>query len=215
MSKNPFIGLYEKYGWQYKCDGVGDTFTEQLAFKIAGETSFLLLITYPALKFWQAVQDTISVGTKLVADQEYALRSLAQRKKELCGTIVGQTEGIIETLKGYITPARVSSKGVNDMCYGLEKEEIEIKKKLNDLVREQITGVLSYLKDWYISLYKEGTLVVGAAGAGVGGIIKTIQEYRHKLVCLFAAMWQSLWQKISQTQYACKLEDSKLPEYKF
>ena len=215
MSKNPFIGLYEKYGWQYKCDGVGDTFTEQLAFKLAGETCFLLLISPLALKFWQAVQFSVETGTKLVRSQEYALSSLAQRKKELCGTIVGQTEGIIETLKGYITPARVIDERVNDECYRIEKSEIEIKKNLNNMVREQITGVLSYLQDWWSALYREGPVGVGKTGAGMLGIVATIQEYRHKLVCLFAAMWQSIWQKISQTQYACKLEGSKLPEYKF
>ena len=191
-SSNPFLSLYKKYLWQYKCDGVGDNFTEQLAFKLVGELTMGVLLSKPAMMFWEAMNASIQTGSMGVKAAEEALLAVTKAKETVCGLVTAESDGWFDLLKGYITPARVASESANEFCYVQEKYEVEMKRALNIAVREQVTGILSYIT----TLYKTGGLIETVLNSSVATTIGAISVYRHDLVCAFAAMWKSLWDKV-------------------
>ena len=199
-SSNPFSTLYNRYGWQYKCDGVGETVPEQLAFKLVGESTLVVLLAPAAYAFWEAAAAIIDAQTNgLMASQE-TLRQLAKSKEIVCGKLMEQTDGWVDLLKGYITPARVASEYVNVQCEILESAEVQMKKTLNTQMRNQINGVLSYIVDWMKETIKGN--IIGSAGVAV--LYKKLTQYRHDLVCLLAAMWEKLWKTVTTNVVICK-----------
>lgn len=214
MSKaNVFSDLYEKYGWRYECKGVGDTLTERIAFKIVGESTLFVLTAPAAMYFWNAVSAVIVEGKQQVQDFETVLKNLAESKRLLCGEIVAKTDGWYDTLKGYITPARVASSAANQQCFVLEEAEIKMKRELNEQVGEQVNGILDYI----VSMFKGGFIEKVSASTGAV-ILQQFLKYRHDIVCLFASMWYKLWNtimnKITEKDMVCKfIADGDLPAF--
>jgi len=199
-SSNPFSTLYRRYGWQYKCDGVGDTFAEQLAFKVVGESTLLVLLAPAAYAFWEAAAAIVDAQRRgMVASQE-TLRQLSKSKEIVCGKLMEQTDSWVDLLKGYITPARVTNEYANIQCEILESAEVKMKSELNRQMGDQIKSVLSYIVDWMGEAIKGN--IIGSAGVAV--LYKKLSQYRHDLVCLFAAMWQKLWVTLTTNVVICK-----------
>ena len=65
---------------------------------------------------------------------------------------------------------------------------------------ELINSVLSYIVDWMGEAIKGN--IIGSAGVAV--LYKKLSQYRHDLVCLFAAMWQKLWITLTTNVVICK-----------
>lgn len=214
MSKaNVFYDLYRKYGWRYDCDGVGETLKEKFAFKMMGEATALIFEASAAMYFWNAVSAVIVAGQQQVQASETVLRNLAESKRLLCGKIVAKTDGWYDTLKGYITPARVASSAANQQCFVLEEAEIKMKKELNEQIGKQVNGILDYI----VSMFKGGFIQKVSASTGAV-VLEKFLEYRHDIVCMFASMWYKLWNsvmnKITNKDIVCKfIADGDLPAF--
>ena len=197
---NPFKSLYDRYGWRYKCDGVGDTFAEQIAFKIVGESTLLVLLTQAGVAFWKATAAVIEAQNAAIEVSQETLRQLTKSKEMLCGKLMEQTDSWVDLLKGYITPTRVASETVNNQCYILETAEVKLKKELNSQIGKQFKNVLQYIVGWMKETMQGNIL----GGTTIAVLYNKITQYRHDLVCLFAAMWHKLWEKVTANRVVCK-----------